>query len=180
MPMDADVLVDAYLGRLDAAAARLPVDRRAELVAEVREHIATALAEADRRDETTVRNVLERLGSPEDIVAAEAAPDAFAAGSSSAQPQGPIDGRPPWGANETAAVLLLTVGAVFLPFVGPLLGLVLVWLSARWTRPLKSLVTLVVVIVFVVVPIFGLYAWAVDAGEQSVETAPIIQVTPVP
>ena len=52
-------LVADYLRRLDAAAARLPADRRAELVDEIRAHIEAALTEAGTRDETTVRNVVE-------------------------------------------------------------------------------------------------------------------------
>lgn len=177
MQVDADVLVDDYLLRLEAAAARLAFDRRAELVAEVREHIDAALAEADRRDEPTVRNVLERLGSPEEIVAAEANPEAIAPRSTLGPQQEPIDGRPPWGTNETVAVLLLTVGAVLLPFVGPLLGLVFVWLSARWTRPLKSLLT-VIALVLLVLPVVFLFG--MNAGGGSVEIGPAIQVTPAP
>jgi uncharacterized membrane protein len=180
MQVDADVLVNDYLGRLDAAAARLPLDRRVDLVAEVREHIATALAHGDRRDETAVRTILERLGSPEEIVAAEAGPDASGPGASTGAAPQSTDERPPWGANETVAVLLLTVGAVLLPVVGPILGLVFVWLSARWTRLLKSFVTVFVVTVFVVVPAVGLYAWGMNAGEQSVQSAPVIEMTPEP
>jgi hypothetical protein len=37
-------ITDEYLGRLDAAALRLPRDRRIELVTEVRQHIAAATA----------------------------------------------------------------------------------------------------------------------------------------
>jgi hypothetical protein len=180
MLVDADALVDDYLGRLDAAAAQLPFDRRAELLGEVREHIATALAEAGRHDELTVHNVLERLGSPEEIVAAEGAPDAIAPAPGPVPAPEPIEGRPPWGANETVAVLLLTVGAGLLPVVGPLLGLVFVWLSARWTRPLKSFVTVVVVTIFVVLPVVGLYAFVMDAREGSVESAPIVEMAPEP
>lgn len=80
-------LVGEYLGRLDASASSLTPERRAELVAEVREHIAQALqAEAPGGDsvdaapksvgalsEATVRNMLDRLGPPEEIVRAEAA-----------------------------------------------------------------------------------------------------------
>jgi uncharacterized membrane protein len=72
-----DRLVEDYLRRLEAAAiaAGLPPDRRAELVAEIREHVREALPDDDS-DETAVRNVLERLGPPEDIAAdaAEAGP----------------------------------------------------------------------------------------------------------
>jgi hypothetical protein len=34
-------------------------------------------------------------------------------------------------------VLLLSVGSFLLPVVGPIIGVVLVWVSVRWTRPQK-------------------------------------------
>lgn len=142
--MDADALVLDYLGRLEAASGRLAVDRRVELVAEVREHIATSLAEAGRHDELTVRNILERLGPPEEIVAAEGEPDAATPALATTLPTRPNVGRVPWGAVEIAALLLLTVGMVVLPFVGPLLGLAFVWLSARWTTLQKSVATAII------------------------------------
>ena len=74
--MDADGLIRDYLGRLDAASWTVPAPRRAELADEVREHIEAALAEAGSRDEVTVRNVLDRLGRPEEIAAADADPAA--------------------------------------------------------------------------------------------------------
>ena len=69
--MDPEAAIRDYLDALDAAAAPLDVERRAELVAEIREHIDLALGEAGGRDEATVREVLGRLGSPGEIVAAE-------------------------------------------------------------------------------------------------------------
>ena len=45
-----------------------------------------------------------------------------------------------------SAVMLLTVGAVFLPVVGPLIGLVLVWMSGEWTTREKWVATLIVVV----------------------------------
>ena len=73
--MRRDPLVDDYLRRLEAAAADLPRERRAELVGEIEEHVDAALAEGGD-DETAVRNVLERLGSPEEIAAAARPPAA--------------------------------------------------------------------------------------------------------
>jgi uncharacterized membrane protein len=153
--MDGDELVRDYLGRLEAASWPLPPDRRAELAGEVREHIETALAEAGRRDPVTVHNVLERLGRPEEIVATEA----------EAEPAPPrwIDARiasaatraPALGALEIVAILLLTVGAFLLPVVGPAIGLVLVWLSTRWTTREKLIATGIVVVIFGL-PILGL------------------------
>ena len=138
--MNGDALVSDYLGRLEAASGRLAAGRRVELVDEVREHIATALAEAGHRDDLTVRNILDRLGPPEEIVAAEAEPNAA--------PPTPPTGRSAagssWGAIEIIALLLLTVGAVLLPFIGPLLALVFVWLSTQWTRNSKVVATAIV------------------------------------
>jgi hypothetical protein len=146
--VDGEALVRDYLGRLDTAASRLGVGRRAELAGEVRDHIATALTEAGRRDELTVRNVLERLGPPEEIVAAESEPDALA-------PSGVA--RSPWGAIEIIALLLLTVGGVLLPVIGPLLGLLFVWLSSQWTRRQKIIATAIAV-VLVALPVIIFFA----------------------
>lgn len=153
--MEDDVVVRDYLGRLEAAAWPLPVARRAELISEVREHIAAAMSEAGNRDEVTVRNILERLGPPEEIVAAEAESGAAAALPIGAQPVGAVMAVPSWGAIEIIAVLLLTLGAVFLPFFGPILGLVFVWASTRWTRREKLIATTIVAVLFVL-PILGL------------------------
>lgn len=153
--MDDDVLVRDYLGRLEAAAWPLAVDRRAELVGEVREHIADALRVAGRSDEVTVRNVLERLGPPQEIVAAEAEPGAAPSSWVSAAQAGTATASSAWGGVEITAVLLLTVGALFLPFFGPILGLVFVWASTRWTRREKVIATVIVVALFVL-PILGL------------------------
>jgi hypothetical protein len=132
------------MGRLEAAAQPLPADRRSELVAEVRDHIESALAESDNRDEIAARNVLERLGEPEEIVAAETG-----GASAPARPPVVIVQRSGWGATELAAILFLTVGAVFLPVVGPLIGLVLVWASSQWTTRQKWVATAIVLILLV-------------------------------
>lgn len=155
--MDGDELVRDYLGRLEAASWPLPPDRRAELAGEVREHIETAITEAGGRDDIAVRNILERLGRPEEIVAseveAEPAPTRWlesrlaAAGARA----------PAWGALEIAAILLLTFGAFLLPVFGPALGLVLVWLSTRWSTREKLIATAIVFVIFVL-PIVGLLA----------------------
>ena len=161
--MDGDVLVRDYLGRLDAAAWPLAVDRRAELVGEVREHIGAALREAGRSDEVTVRNVLERLGRPEEIVAAEAEPGATTSAWTAGQDGQAKTSSSPWGASEIIAVVLLTVGALFLPFVGPILGLVFVWASSRWTTREKLIATIIIA-VLLLPPILGLLAAGVASG----------------
>jgi uncharacterized membrane protein len=151
-PVDTDVLVRDYLGRLEAAAAALPLDRRAELTAEVRDHIDAALAEAGRSDEVTVRNILERLGSPEEIVAGEAAQAGTPDGPAPASAGGVAETGSRWGAVEVTALVLLGLAwpAIVLPF-GLFLwlgfgavGLVLVWASGVWTRRRKLITTVIV------------------------------------
>jgi hypothetical protein len=147
------VLVRDYLGRLHAAGWGLAPARRDELVAEVREHIDEALRaerEAGRHGEVVVRNVLERLGPPEEIVRAEsegqpydvagAATSGYAPFGAPGNQAGPATATgpaSPWGPVEIFAVLLLSVGSVLLPVAGPIIGLMLVWVSAQWTRRQK-------------------------------------------
>ena len=65
-----DPLVEDYLRRLDAAAYPLGDDRRGELMAGMREHIDAAIASGEVHDEASTRVLLDRLGDPEEIVAA--------------------------------------------------------------------------------------------------------------
>jgi uncharacterized membrane protein len=71
MTAPTDVLVSEYLRAVERALVGLPVARRAELLADLREHIAEERALLDPETEAGVRSILERLGDP-DAVAAEA------------------------------------------------------------------------------------------------------------
>jgi hypothetical protein len=176
--MDADVLVRDYLGRLEAASWPLAPPRRTELVSEVREHIETALSEAGQRDEVTVRNVLERLGPPEEIVALESSPTGAPSASSMASAQ-PLQAASPWGPIEIIALLLLSLGSVFLPFVGPLLGLVFVWASSQWTRQEKLIGTAIVVVLLLPIGLLFGAGLAVGTGSGAfLDPSPVVQVYP--
>jgi hypothetical protein len=74
MNVHTDHIVDDYLHRLDVAASALPAHRREELTSEIRDHIQEALRQIPAGDETAMRNMLERLGTPEEIVAAAGPP----------------------------------------------------------------------------------------------------------
>src|SRR5688572_33198169 len=117
--VDTDRLVDDYLRRLEAAAAHLPRARRAELVAEIRDHVRDAIGDQEVADDAAVLNVLERLGSPEEIVAA-------------AEPPPAVPVRPRW--IDVAAVL-----ALVLPLLGWFVGSVLVLTSCAWSRRDKAI-----------------------------------------
>jgi hypothetical protein len=127
-------LVTDYLDRLNRAARQLEPGRRAELLAEIREHIDAARAAGAAADEAAVRTMLDRLGEPEEIVAAAAEHNPQAAG--------PVAVRRGTGL-EIAAVLLLTVGSL-VPLVLWALGVMLLWASRRWTTREKLVGTLVV------------------------------------
>jgi hypothetical protein len=144
--MQRDPLVDDYLRRLEAAAAHLPRARRKELVGEIDEHLEAALAEAGD-DEAAVRNVLERLGSPEEIAAAA----------------GPAPER---GRLETAALFVLSVSFI-LPGVGYLIGAGLVFASKAWggrDKTIGLLIPPLVVLIGAVVVLAG--AASVADGES--------------
>lgn len=132
-----DTLVQNYLERLRQAADRLPPERSAELVAEIREHIDAAVAAGEAGTEAELRDLLDRLGDPEEIVAAAADDDAPAA----PPPVGRY--RRPGIGLEIAAVALMTLGSLIL-VVGWAVGAILLWTSRRWTTGEKLLGTLVV------------------------------------
>ena len=144
--MEGDAVVHDYLGRLEAAAWPLAADRRRELVGEVREHIDAALSDAGSRDEVTVRNILDHLGAPEEIVAAEFQGD-VGTGAVPPTASAPVQHRGVGGV-EIVAILLLTVGAFLLPVVGPALGLIFVWLSTQWNTRDKLIATAIAVVLF--------------------------------
>lgn len=139
-----EALVGDYLGRLHAAGWNLTPERREELVADVRDHIQEALRTEDAaaRPEVAVRNVLERLGPPEEIVRAEG------------DESGTGPGEPGWGQRpvpgpglveryrDPVALFLLPFGS-FLFIVGWFVGVALLWSSDVWRLRDKLLGTLV-------------------------------------
>jgi hypothetical protein len=125
-----DRLVAQYLARLERDLADVPRTRRAETVEEIAAHIAQARAELPTEDEAAIRNLLDELGDPAEIAAE--------AGERVAAPQ--RGGR----GLEIAALVLLLVGGVVVPVVGWLVGVVLLWVSERWTTSDKLIGTLVV------------------------------------
>jgi len=148
--VDTERLVEDYMRRLDAAAGVLPRERRAELVSEIRCHVADALREADAVDEADVRNVLERIGPAEEIVSAAL----------DGQPMAGERRRTGFGTREVAAVLLLGLGGFFFPFVGWFVGAVLVWISGAWSTRDKLVATATPFVLGLVIPALFVLAGA--------------------
>ena len=69
-----DGVIDDYLRRLQTALSRLPEPRRSQLVGEISEHIAESRNDLPNQTEQEIRDLLDRVGRPEDI-AAEALAD---------------------------------------------------------------------------------------------------------
>jgi hypothetical protein len=154
---DTDRLIEDYLRRLDHAAAHLPRTRRAELVADIRGHIDTALPQEQAGGEAAVRNVLDRLGPPEDIVEA-------------AQPPTPeADQRA--GKLEIAALIALVI-----PFIGWGVGAVLVFASRVWSRRDKLIGAGLLLLPIV---ILGLSVVAISGPNGGEESSPPGDTRPV-
>lgn len=130
--ISADNTVQGYLRRLERAAADLPADRRQDLLDGIREHIADARAAGAAADDAAVRTLLDRLGRPEEIVAA------------AREDHEVIDPRRHQASTtlEMVAVLMLTAGS-FVLVIGWLVGVVLLWTSRLWRVREKVLGTLV-------------------------------------
>jgi hypothetical protein len=122
----ADQIVSDYLARLEQALAGLPPARRAELVDDVRSHIAEARRGLAEETDADLLNILDKLGDPADIAA-------DARDRLGAQPAPPAM---PLGILEIAAIVALVL-------VWPA-GIALVWLSSAWSRRDKLIATGVV------------------------------------
>ena len=120
--------VGEYLRRLQRSMGDLPAQRRDEILAEIEEHIASGLAEFPSPTDADVRNVLERVGDPDDI-AAEAR-ERF----------GIKPAKRSW--TDPAAIILLLIGGFTI--VGWFVGVVLLWISDAWNTRDKIIGTLVV------------------------------------
>jgi hypothetical protein len=170
-------LVQDYLARLDQAAAGLPPEIRSELVADLSAHLDTAVGPSST--DADVRNTLQELGAPEDVVAAAydglgsaAAPSLLLPPPAVAPtPGGPVWPTPPpspWGPVEIIAVIGLTAGTFLVPFVGPIVGLIMAWVSDKWSRKEKVIATVLTVApVFVLaVGLVGLFAASSGSGSS--------------
>jgi hypothetical protein len=116
----------AYIKRLRLASRRLPRDARQDLLGDIQAHLHEALA--GDPSEAEVLMILDRLGDPDEIVAAQLSDSADVTAS-------------PRGGHEWAAVILLLLGG-FVFGVGWLIGLVLLWSSRAWSTVDKLIGTL--------------------------------------
>lgn len=134
-------LVSEYLRHLRALATlRLPADRADELVADIRDHLRERIpADATEAD---VRNVVDRMGTPTELV------DEAGGSTTSAYAGPPAPAPAPGNGRDMAALVMLVlsvVTAIVFPVAGLLLiaGLVLTFMSPRWRGSDKALAMVV-------------------------------------
>ena len=120
--------VDEYLLELERALRDVPGDRRDEILTGIEAHIDALLAEhGPTPSEADVRNVLERVGRPDEI-AREARDEADGRAD-------PASGPRRW--TDVAALVALP-----LPLIGWLVGSALLWMSDVWSTRDKIIGTL--------------------------------------
>jgi hypothetical protein len=120
-------LAAEYLQRLRRAGRGLPSGRLRELLAEIEGHLSEAIDPS--ASDAQALTVLDKLGEPEAIIAAE-------------RPQ-PDELSNRRATREWAAIILLLFGGFFFG-VGWIAGLILLWSSRAWTTREKWVGTLVV------------------------------------
>jgi hypothetical protein len=116
-----------YMQRLRRAGRGLPPGRLRELLAEIEGHLSEAIDPS--ASDAQALTVLDKLGEPEAIIAAE-----------TPHPDELPDRR---GTREWAAIILLLFGG-FILGVGWFAGVILLWSSRAWTMRDKWIGTLVV------------------------------------
>ena len=73
---DLDFIVNEYLRRLEVALVGLPPERRRQLVESISDHITEARATLSVTSEVALRDILDRVGRPDDIAEAALADEA--------------------------------------------------------------------------------------------------------
>jgi hypothetical protein len=117
-------IINGYLARLQAETADIPATERRELLDSVQEHITEARAELGEETDADLLNMLDRLGHPAELAAAER---------ERLDITPPAASRPGW----------LELGALILtPLFWPV-GVILLWTSNAWNTRDKLIGTLV-------------------------------------
>jgi uncharacterized membrane protein len=162
MPNATGTRVRSYLDELERALRDLPKDRRQEIVRDIRGHIDVALADLGEPSDADIEQVLDGLGTPQEIAEA-----AFAE-----QPPA----RPRMAVRDVATVILLLIGGIVLPFFGWVIGLVLLWSSTAWRTRDKVIGSLIVPGgLFGSLIVFGLALFATSSSSTCISTAATVK-----
>jgi uncharacterized membrane protein len=162
MTEQAPQVVRTYLAQLDASLAGIPRDVALDIRSEIEEEL-TGL------DASTASARIEELGDPA-FIAAEAREAAGAEPLPVMVDQAPPSLTSSRGFVITAA-LLVAIGGFVVPFVGWVVGIVMMWMSGVW-RPWEKLVAtlagpVILGVSFLVTMVFGLTGSGSDGGSET-------------
>ncbi|MFE8949866.1 HAAS signaling domain-containing protein [Streptomyces sp. NPDC007856] len=145
-------LVKSYLAAVARETAGLSPERRNELLADLEEHIAVALAEESASGDDAVRTVLTRLGDPRTIAATA------------------LGDEPParqTGRGRTRALLVLLAATGPLTLFAPLLGVSALigaiwwlWTAPQWRSRDRAIATAAALVPL----LFAVSQWVLSAG----------------
>jgi uncharacterized membrane protein len=167
-------LVHDYLDHVSAELRDLPEAERAEIIDDLRAHIIESTGDLATASEVDIRNLLARLGTPEDV--AREARTRGSDASTQPAPRATHDHSKMPGALEVAAIILTVL---FWP-----VGILLAWISDRWETRDKIIATAIPfassMVFALVVVAGGLMVWGTDGGTVTtvVQDAPAIPDEP--
>ena len=104
-----DAIIENYFGRLEGLLSSIPRDRRDQLIDELREHVNQARSDLPVESAAGVHEILERIGSPEEIAREELG------GRSSRAPLARLKGISPWTWVIVLLVALVIETSVLVP-----------------------------------------------------------------
>lgn len=154
----------SYLQELNRALRDLPRARRREITRDIRAHIDAALADAPDQSPAMLATILDHLGTPVEIAEATRAE------------LPPV--QPRIAARDVTAIVLLLIGGIVVPFLGWLVGAVLLWTSTAWTAKDKIIATLLVPGGLLAPILLGGIAASTTSGSGSVGCGPVAVPSP--
>ncbi|WP_405390238.1 hypothetical protein OG596_21725 [Streptomyces sp. NBC_01102] len=135
-----NALVRAYLDTVEREAATLSPTRRQELLTDLTEHIAVALAESGTADDAGVRRVLDQLGDPRTVAESALAEEGAVA---------PAPAAPARRDRSGLIILLLLLTAplmaanYYLGLFAAIAGISMLWTSHHWEGRQRVIGTLI-------------------------------------
>jgi uncharacterized membrane protein len=169
MTEQAPQVVRSYLAQLDAALAGVPAD----LAGDVRSGIEEELSGLDA---ATASARIEELGDPV-FIAAEVRDSV-----GPVQAAATIPGQTPLAASRGFAItaaLLVAVGGIVVPFVGWVVGIVMVWMSSTWHTWEKWVATLVGPVVIATSILLGFIFGFTGSADSSDAGNPLVPLSPL-
>ncbi len=158
--------VHSYLDELDRALRDLPRARRREITRDISAHIDAALTDAPEQSPAVIATILDHLGTPTEIAEA-------------ARAELP-PGRSRIATRDVITIVLLLIGGIVVPFVGWLIGVVLLWTSTAWRTRDKLIATLLVPGGLLAPALLGEIAAFTSASTGPVGCTPVSVPVPVP